>query len=136
MPSQIFKANVPNLYLLRFLQKNCDKLGNIYMFNNEAYKRATLNDSIEDFKKHILEYYHLSKRNYVTRKQSFVRMATIIRQICKHNALSHTSKIKYRSAGYDITYYISMAECENNLDKYDSYDTTDSDDSCESDDTS
>ena len=133
MPSQIFKTNVPNLALLRFLEENCDKLGKIYMFNNEAYKRATLNNSIEDFKKNILECYHLSKRNYVTRKQSFVRMATIIRQICKQNAISHTSKIKYRSAGYDITYYICIPECENISYKHVSYDTTDSDNSIDSD---
>lgn len=108
MPSQIFKTNVPNSSLFTFLQKNCDVSGEMYMFNNEAYKRAVLNESIEVFKQAIVEHYHLSKREYVNRKQTFVRLATIIRQICKHNAISHTSKIKYRSAGYDITYYISI----------------------------
>ena len=108
MPSQIFKTNVPNSILFAFLQKNCDISGDMYMFNNEAYKRAVLNESIEIFKQAIVEHYHLSKREYVNRKQTFVRLATIIRQICKHNAISHTSKIKYRSAGYDITYYISV----------------------------
>ncbi len=111
MPSQIFKTNVSNKVLFNFLQKNCDVSGDMYIFNNEAYKRAVLNDSIEVFKDAILEHYHLSKRDYVTRKQTFVRLATIIRQICKQNAISHTSKIKYRSAGYDITYYISIPNC-------------------------
>lgn len=108
MPSQIFKSNVPNSVLFAFLHKICDISNEMYMFNNEAYKRAVLNESIEVFKQEIVEHYHLSKREYVNRKQSFVRLATIIRQICKHNAISHTSKIKYRSAGYDITYYISV----------------------------
>lgn len=112
MPSQIFKTIVPNSVLFAFLQKNCDVSGEMYMFNNEAYKRAVLNESIEVFKQAIVEHYHLSKRDYVNRKQTFVRVATIIRQICKHNAISHTSKIKYRSAGYDITYYISVSNSD------------------------
>jgi mRNA-degrading endonuclease RelE of RelBE toxin-antitoxin system len=107
MPSQVFKTNVPNSVLYAFLKKNCDISDDMYIFNNEAYKRAVLNESIEIFKKAIVEYYHISKREYVNRKQSFVRLATIIRQICKHNMISHVSKIKYRSAGYDIIYYIS-----------------------------
>lgn len=111
MHSQIFKTNVSNKVLFNFLQKNCHVSGDMYMFNNEAYKRAVLNESVEVFKEAILEHYHLSKRVYVTRKHTFVRLATIIRQICKQNAISHTSKIKYRSAGYDITYYISIPTC-------------------------
>jgi hypothetical protein len=108
MPSQVFKTNVPNSVLYAFLEKNCDISGDMYIFNNEAYKRAVLNESIEIFKKSIVDHYHVSKREYVNRKQSFVRLATIIRQICKHNMISQISKIKYRSAGYDITYYISV----------------------------
>ena len=118
MPSQVFKTNVPNSVLFAFLQKNCDVSGEMYMFNNEAYKRAVLNESIEVFKEAIVEHYHLSKRDYVNRKQTFVRLATIIRQICKQNTISYTSKIKYMSAGYDITYYISVP----NNDSTSSYD--------------
>lgn len=112
MPSQIFKTNVPNVVLFDFLKKNCDVVGDMYLFNNEAYKRSVLNESIEVFKESIMQHYHISKQNYVRRKQTFVRLATIIRQICKQNVISHTSKIKYRSASYDITYYISTPLCE------------------------
>ena len=108
MPSQLFKSNVPNSVFFEFLHKNCNIEGEMYLFNNEAYKRAVLNGSIEIFKQEIVEYYHKSKKEYVNRKQSFIRLSTVIRQICKQNLISHTSKIKYRSADYDITYYVSV----------------------------
>lgn len=106
MPSQIFRDYVPLSLLRGFLNENCDVSDDVFVFNNNAYKRSVLNGSIEQFLEKLVPYYHTSKQHYVTRRQSYVRLTTVIRQICKFHNISHTSKITYNSSTYLISYYI------------------------------
>ena len=80
------------------------------VINNDSYKRSTLKDKLKEFLDKISEYYHVSKRHYLTRKMSYSRFTTIIRQICKQNQISYTSKIKYFRSTYEIIYYIVKPE--------------------------
>ena len=108
MSSQIFKSNVPNEVFFSFIEKiksNNDDT-NMIVINNDSYKRSTLKNELQDFLDVILEYYHISKRHYLTRKMSYSKFITIIRQICKQNQISYTSKIKYFRSTYEIIYYI------------------------------
>ena len=112
MSSQIFKSNVPNELFFSFMEtiKSNNDDTNMIVINNDSYKRSTLKDELKDFLDSILEHYHLSKRHYVTRKMSYSKFTTIIRQICKQNQISYTSKIKYFRSTYEIIYYIVKPE--------------------------
>jgi DNA-directed RNA polymerase beta subunit len=108
MSSQIFKQNVPNEHFFSFIEKikSNDDDTNMIVINNDSYKRSTLKNELKDFLDSILEFYHVSKRHYITRKMSYSKFTTIIRQICKQNQISYTSKIKYFRSTYEIIYYI------------------------------
>jgi len=106
MASQIFKKVVPSNILFNLLEKICSKNKNFYIINKNAYKRAQHYNILEQFYESIKPYYHLSKLFYITRTQKYCRFTTIVRQICKINALSFTSEIKYDKSKYDIIYYI------------------------------
>ena len=108
MSSQIFKKNVPNELFFSFIEsiKSNNDDTNMIVLNNDSYKRSTLKNELKDFLDEILECYHVSKRHYVTRKMSYSKFTTVIRQICKQNQISYTSKIKYFRSTYEIIYYI------------------------------
>ena len=112
MSSQIFKTNVPNELFFSFINsiKSNNDDTNIIVINNDSYKRSALKDGLKNFLDSILENYHISKRHYVTRKMSYSKFTTIIRQICKQNHISYTSKIKYFRSTYEIIYYIVKPE--------------------------
>lgn len=112
MSSQIFKTNVPNELFFSFMEtiKSNNDDTNMIVINNDSYKRSTLKDELKDFLDSILEHYHLSKQHYVTRKMSYSKFTTIIRQICKQNQISYTSKIKYFRSTYEIIYFIVKPE--------------------------
>lgn len=112
MSSQIFKTDVPNELFFSFMDKikSNDDDTNMIVINNAAYKRSTLKNELKEFLDDIHDYYHISKRHYVTRKMSYSKFTTIIRQICKQNHISYTSKIKYFRSTYEIIYYIVKPE--------------------------
>ena len=108
MSSQIFKTNVPNEVFFSFIEsiKSNNDDTNMIVINNDSYKRSTLKNELQDFLDKILECYHISKIHYVTLKMSYYKFTTVIRQICKQNQISYTSKIKYFRSTYEIIYYI------------------------------
>ena len=44
--------------------------------------------------------------DYINRKQNYSSFLTVIRQLCRVNNISYTSKIIYNKSSYDIVYYI------------------------------
>ena len=65
--SQIFKHRPPN-ELLENLLKNIayQTEPNIYMVNNESFKKGMYNDIIPVFIENCKQYYFLSKRTYLS----------------------------------------------------------------------
>ena len=108
MASQLFKSKVPKDDFTVFLTTCCevDENNNVYIFSNDAYKRAHLSETIQPFLDSILDCYHKSKQYYVSRKMNYTRFVTIVRQICKSNGIPYVSKIKYDRSSYEIIYYI------------------------------
>lgn len=108
MVSQLFKSKVPKDDFIAFLTTCCefDENNNVYIFNNDAYKRAQLSETIQPFLDSITEYYHKSKQYYVLRSMNYTRFVTIVRQICKSSNIPYVSKIKYDRSSYEIIYYI------------------------------
>lgn len=107
MPSQIFKTQIPTLTLFDFLSSVCNTSEDLFVFNYAAFKKANLLRLVEPFIQEIREHYYTSKQMYVNRKQTYTTFITIVRQICKHNKLSYTTKLIYDKSKYEIIYYIS-----------------------------
>ena len=110
MPNQILQKAIPNSILFDFLEKYAIKYKKYFLITKETFKRAKFNNDIDIFYKKIMEYYQRCKRFYISRKQSYKRLITIIRQICKHNHLAFTSKIQYNNSNYEIQYYVFIPQ--------------------------
>lgn len=107
MSVQIFKSKIPTEILIHFLENiSCLKNKNYYLFNNDAFKKGLFNDKIQEFIESIKSFYHFSKQKYVDGEMNYKKMATILRQICKYNNITYTSKIKYEKSAYEIQYFI------------------------------
>ena len=104
--SQIFRKDIPNDILFKFLEDNAEKTHKCYIVNNVFYKKLQFNNELYPFLQSLMDYYHLSKQYYLTRKMSYTKFITVIRQICKQNNLSFTSNIKYDKSKYNINYFI------------------------------
>ena len=104
--SQIFKTHVDKNLLNEFLDSVCIKNENHYIYNLSSYKKGGFDDINDNFCKKINYYYYLSKQVYCTKKNSYNKFATIIRQLCKLNNISFTTKVIYNKSQYNIHYYI------------------------------
>lgn len=91
-----------------FLDLFCLKNDKHYTLNTDSYKKGVYNGVIQQFITECAAYYHLSKRKYLNKKLTYNSLATIIRQICKFNKFTYTSKIVYDRSTYDIVYYIYL----------------------------
>lgn len=106
MCSQIFRNIIPADRLFKFLELNCTKMTNHFVYNVESYKRGVFNNSINEFLEECKPYYFASKQKYIERKLNYNNFTTIIRQICKSNGITYSSEIKYDKSSYTIVYYI------------------------------
>ena len=104
--SQTFKSPINKNILFEFLEKICEKREKYFVFDLSSYKRGELNKENELFLELVKPYYHTAKQFYIERKISYSRLCTIIRQICKFNSISFTTKVLYSKSKYNIPYYI------------------------------
>lgn len=106
MKSQLFKTAIPSDILYDFLKEFAEDKDSYYLFSNVSFQKAKYHNSIVTFCEKIKTYYYKAKENYATRKMNYNNFTTIIRQICKTNLITYTSKVKYEKSSYDIEYYI------------------------------
>ena len=107
MSNQILRDKIPSNIMYDFCEKVClFKTDTYYIINRSSFKKAEYNNLIESFRESIKPYYHKSKVYYVERDLNYSKFITLLRQICKCNHISYTSKIKYDKSTYDICYYI------------------------------
>jgi len=104
--SQIFKDRIPDSILFELLDKLCIKNNNYYIFNFESFKKGLYNESIQQFIQFCTSFYYNSKKKYLEKKLTYNSFVTILRQICKHNNITYTSKLVYNKSNYNIDYYI------------------------------
>lgn len=106
MSKQIFREKVPSKILFDLLELICLKTHNYFLFDMNAFKKIIFNKYHESLLEELKPYYHLGKRFYLEREVSYNMITTILRQICKHNAIMYTSQIKYNESNYNIQYMI------------------------------
>ena len=106
MKSQLFKEKVPSELLFNFLEEFAICKDDHYIFSSISFNKAKFHDKIYNFCNNLKYFYHEAKQHYLTRKITYNNFTTIIRQICKSNLITYTSKVKYEKSTYDIEYYI------------------------------
>ena len=106
MNTQLFKKEIPSSILFSFLEEFAEDMGKYYILSNICFNRAKYHNKIGEFCKKMEEYYHTAKKHYVTKKMYYNNFTTVIRQICKVNIITFTSKVNYHQSTYDIAYYI------------------------------
>lgn len=110
MSTQIFKHNVPNDFFFGFLQKVCHnrEVNNInsIIFTKISFNKLKYHNLLEPFCEHLKNYYHISKYKYITNVNTYNKLITIIRQICKANNIIYTNNCEYNKSKYEPIYYI------------------------------
>lgn len=106
MPNQIFKKAIPNEILYNLFEVIGLKKEKYYIIDNTAYKKILYHNLTNGFIESIIEYYHMSKQFYVTRKFTYKSFTNIIRQICKFNNIQYLSEMKYNESIYNIIFKI------------------------------
>ena len=106
MSNQLFKVPVPLNLLFDLLDKICEKKNNHYIVELNSYKKMIYHNYQDDFCKKMLEYYHVSKQFYATRKLTYTSFINILRQICKFHNIGFTYYVRYSDYKYNIVYNI------------------------------
>lgn len=104
--SQLFIKPVENKIVFDLLDKICQKNDKYYVIDQNAFRKMLFHNYEKDFCDTLLNFYHISKQFYVTRKFSYKSFTNIIRQICKHNNILFNSNICYSDSRYTIVFYI------------------------------
>jgi len=111
MSNQILKDKIPSNILYELCEKiSIFETDKYYVINKSSLKKAEFKGLLTEFREVIMPYYHKSKLYYVERELTYSRFVTLLRQICKINHISYTSKIKYDKSDYDIYYYIYKSQ--------------------------
>jgi len=106
MLTQIFCKPIATEILFKLLSEICTKTDKYYFIDMNVYRKLTFHNLYQPFCDAILEYYHVSKRFYVTRKLTYNSFTNLVRQLCKTNNIMYTSEIKYNESKYNINYFI------------------------------
>ncbi len=106
MSSQVFKERVPVYLLFDLLTEICQEQDNRLQLSKISFQKAKYHNLLDSFIDKLTPYYHISKLYYISRNLDYNKFTTIVRQICRINNISYTSKICYNKSTYDILYYI------------------------------
>jgi hypothetical protein len=110
MLKQIFRRDVPPSILFDLLEQICQKTDKYYIIDLNAYRKLLFYNLSESFAKTMLEYYHISKQFYATRKMTYNSFINIVRHICKNANIVYVNNLKYNESKYNIDYYIYFPE--------------------------
>ena len=106
MLKQIFRKEVPQSILFDLLEQICLKTDKYYVIDINAYRKLLFYNLHESFTQTLMDYYHLSKQFYITRKMNYNSFINIVRHICKSNNIMYTSQMKYNESKYNIDYHV------------------------------
>jgi hypothetical protein len=138
MSKQIFRTIIPKELLYTLLDKISLKTDKYYLIDMNSYKRIKFYNLQDEFLSNISEHYQYSKKFYVERPFTYNSFTNIVRQICKSNNLTFTSKIKYNESKYNIEFYVyhlqtnAISISEKSTESVKSQESNDSEESTES----
>ena len=114
---KLLRTPVPNELFYDFIQKIAHKIpnSNYYLIDMSAYKKATYCDEcqlaqtdslLQQFCTDLMPHYCKDKQFFLTRKMSYNNLNTILRQICRYNAIECKTERKYDKSKTQIVYCI------------------------------
>jgi len=117
---KLLKSNIPNELFYNFIRKIAHKIpiSNYYLIDMTAYKKSTYCDEFQEpsllqqFCNDLTPYYCNDKQFFLTRKMSSNNLNTILRQVCRHNAIECKTTRKYDKSKTQIVYYIGCEEVD------------------------
>jgi len=104
MTIQLFKNGIDPNILFKYLSSGCKEKNNRYYFDLYAYKKSEFIGQLDVFLDECRPLYFKAKQKYCNGQMTFIRMLTLIRQICRHNNIDYMKHMQYLNAGYEITY--------------------------------
>ena len=116
---KMLKAAIPNELFYNFIKKIAYKMhnSNYYVIDTIAYKKSTYCDEsqeepspLQQFCNDLMPYYCNDKHFFLTRKMSHNNLNTILRQVCRCNAIECKTNRKYDKSKTQIVYYIGSEE--------------------------
>ena len=93
---KLLKSAIPNQLFYDFIKKIAHKIpnSNYYLIDITAYKKSTYCEEgqeepsiLQQFCTDLIPYYCNDKQFFLTRKMSYNNLNTILRQVCRHNAI-------------------------------------------------
>jgi hypothetical protein len=110
MVNKIFKHVYPMdkfiIFCKTFLLRDKETPEYTYRITFDVFKQLEFHGITRRFLEELKEYYYPSKHIYLTRKITYKRFATILRQICRNLDLPFISKIVYSHNQYSTIYII------------------------------
>jgi hypothetical protein len=116
---KMLKAAIPNEVFYSFIRKIAHKMhnSNYYVIDTIAYKKSIYCDEsqeepspLQQFCNDLMPYYCNDKHFFLTRKMSHNNLNTILRQVCRCNAIECKTNRKYDKSKTQIVYYIGCEE--------------------------
>ena len=120
MVNKIFRKNISFDWFYEFCEKhliinssspingitNSANSTRMYTLTLDRFKHLEFYNVPQSFVETLKKYYYPSKHFYLTRKLTYKRFATILRQICKHLNIQMKSNITYFRNEYYTEYII------------------------------
>jgi hypothetical protein len=107
MPSSVFKREVPREIVGGFLRASCyTDAHERAVVDRNAYKKSILQGTLFPFLSSLVAYYHQSTQFYLTRKMTYTRFLTILRQLFRHHEMAYDIKTTHTSTKKEVAYTI------------------------------
>jgi len=116
---KLLKSAIPNQLFYDFIKKIAHKIpnSNYYLIDITAYKKSTYCEEgqeepsiLQQFCTDLIPYYCNDKQFFLTRKMSYNNLNTILRQVCRHNAIEFKTTRKYDKSKTQIVYHVGCEE--------------------------
>jgi hypothetical protein len=112
---KLLKSAIPNQLFYDFIKKIAHKIpnSNYYLIDIIAYKKSTYCEEgqeepsiLQQFCTDLIPYYCNDKQFFLTRKMTYNNLNTILRQVCRHNAIEFKTNRKYDKSKTQIVYHV------------------------------
>jgi hypothetical protein len=106
--NQIFKEQPPIWYLHTIIDLFTIKENDEYVIDYITFKKMVFHKYQEPWLDELKEYYHNSKKFYITREFNYNSFITIIRQLCKIHGKSYRYTYDRNQNYQHLKYFIKL----------------------------
>ncbi len=108
MKTNYFHTPIPSAILLSLLQELCVVSNQVFIMDMAAYHNGLHKGVIQQFMQDCQPYYLPSKQFYTTNELTYKSFLTVVRHVCKTNAIPYTHHIQYCHSIYQTVYHIHI----------------------------